>query len=497
MTIDGDFAGLPGNFGYAGARSHGRMSTGLYAAAGEVVNVTFPARIVGQNVYVLIGGHTDSLWGKSTLDRHPRIHRWWLVDNTPMQVGNAFGGSIYIAIAAGATLGQFNVSIEHAVPAPQYVHGVTNIQDWQMYIRANPAPWTELISDHFILTVPSSEIRNLDNPDDVMDFWSEVLQVEHNLSGYTPWPRVERAVFDIQISAGWMHSGYPFMAHTASVAGVVNATQMRSSGDWGMFHELGHNHQWMPSTLPGTTETTCNLYSVKVMTDVVGVNLSQGHSALNTNSRLSRTQTYFQGGSQISQWSVWIALETYLQIQEEFGWEPITQALTAYYNMSNSPSSSDAEFNEWTLQISYSTGYNLAPYHQAWGFPLTQATHAALAHLPVWLTDPPRLAGLYEYDAIIRTNNATNVTNTTALLQFGVYDNGTNSNITVCYGISDGGTTVSLWDVCTQIGVVAVGIQNYSVSNLSAATSYHFRLFGSNSNADSWSEQSRSFTTLS
>ena len=49
------------------------------------------------------------------------------------------------------------------------------------------------------------------------------------------------------------------MAHDLSVAGVVNVSYMSENGDWGMFHELGHNHQWMPSTLPGTTETDATL----------------------------------------------------------------------------------------------------------------------------------------------------------------------------------------------------------------------------------------------
>ena len=104
-----------------------------------------------------------------------------------------------------------------------------------------------------------------------MDWWDQALSMEHELYGFLPWPRVERAVFDAQISAGWMHSGYPFMAHDLSVPGVVNVSQMSEEGDWGMFHELGHNHQWMPSTLPGTTETGCNFASVHLMEDLVGV----------------------------------------------------------------------------------------------------------------------------------------------------------------------------------------------------------------------------------
>ena len=182
-----------------------------------------------------------------------------------MDVGNAFGGNIYVNIEAGSTLGIFDVLISNAVESPSYFHDSTNISDWLLNQRNAPAPWAEIGSELFILTVPSDEVRNLENPDELMDWWDQALSMEHSLYGFTPWPRVERAVFDAQISAGWMHSGYPFMAHDLSVPDVLDLEYMSENGDWGMFHELGHNHQWMPSTLPGNTETSCNFASVYLM----------------------------------------------------------------------------------------------------------------------------------------------------------------------------------------------------------------------------------------
>ena len=493
ISIDGDYEGLPSSFGYAGARADGRMTTGLYAAPGEVVTVTFPDDLVDTGVNVLIGAHTDSLWGKDTISRHPIIYRVWSVSNETIEIGNAWGGPIYIRIPAGSTLGTFDVTIEQAVEAPHYVHGVTNVSDWQDTIRHLPAPWAEIESDQFILSVPSSEIRELDDPDHTMNFWDEALQMEHDLSGFTPWPRVERAVFDIQISAGWMHSGYPFMAHLASVSGVVNGTQMYENGDWGMFHELGHNHQWMPSTLPGTTETTCNLFSVKLMTELVGVDLAEGHSALSSDSRESRTEDYFDGGSDINQWSVWVALETYLQIQEYFGWEPITEALTAYYDMEDPPGDSDAEFNRWVLELSEATNHNLAPFHEAWGFPLTQETKDALLHLPVWVDDPLR-GWVYEYNPIFRNLSAENITASSADLEWDVYDNGTNTVISVCWGATDGGDDRDLWYSCEDIGSSYVGHWSYGIDDLASETTYYFRVVGENNNGDTWSDVA-SFTT--
>lgn len=495
LSISGDFVGIPSGFGYAAAGKCGMMSTGLYAAPGEVVSMTLPASILGQGVRVLIGAHTDTLWGKSTLSRNPDIHRWWDIEDVTTEVGNSFGGPIYICIPRGSTSGDFDVTIDGAVEMPRYVHGETSLADWRMVLRGAPAPMAELESDNFILTVPSSDIRSLEDPDVTMDFWDDALTMEHELSGYAPWGRVERAVFDVQISAGWMHSGYPFMAHLSSVEGVVNGTHMRENGDWGMFHELGHNHQWMPSTLPGTTEATCNLYSAKLMTDLVGIDLGDGHGAMSDSSRQSRTQTYFDDGANIADWSVWTALETYIEVQEAFGWAPITQALSAYYTMpaGDVPSTGDEEFNEWVVQISLATGYNLAPFHSAWGFPLTAQTNASVSHLPLWTTDPLR-GGLFEYDPILRGESASNVTSSSADLEWETYDNGTNTDIEVCWGLVDGGESASAWAQCDVIGTAEVGWYGHHIDGLSPGTTYHFAVRGVNGNGDTWSATA-SFTT--
>ncbi len=54
--------------------------------------------------------------------------------------------------------------------------------------------------------------------------------------------RPERMAHDVDISAGYMHSGYPVM----TFLDVVDSTlvfPMTGPGHWGHFHEFGHNHQ--------------------------------------------------------------------------------------------------------------------------------------------------------------------------------------------------------------------------------------------------------------
>ena len=476
VSVNGDYIGLPSGFGYSGARSHGMMGTGLYAAPGEVVNITVPASLVDQNVRVQIGAHSDSLWNKDEVDRHPKVHRKWVIDSATMQVGNTFGGSIYITFPPDSTFGMANVTIENAVQAPRYIAGETTEQEWNMTQRSLPAPWAELEGEFFILTVPSIEIRSLDSVVELMNWWDTALQMEHNLSGYLPWTRVERAVFDVQISAGWMHSGYPFMAHTVSVPNVVNLSYMSTQGDWGMFHELGHNHQWMAATLPGNTETTCNLFSAYIMTELVGVDLGTGHGAMNDANRETRTEGYFNAGSQISQWSVWTALETHMQIQEEFGWQIYTDTFSQYYNTSmNQPSNDAQEYNSWAARISNETGMNLVPFFQAWGLPINSETFATVDHLPVWNTDPLR-GWVYDYPSLLKGFATSNATTSSTTVHWQNYDNGTDVNQTVCWGLLDGGTVKSAWASCSSQGLANVGDEQMNLTGLVSSSTYSWRI---------------------
>lgn len=484
VSINGTQPGLPSNFGYSGARSSLRMSTGLYAPPGEVITVSASQDVSELGFWILIGAHTDGLWGKDVIKRHSKIYRYWWIENTTTEIGNAFGGPIYAAIPAGSEFGEFDMTISGAVRAPMFVLGETSDFEWIYSERDNPAPWTELVSNNFIMTVPSSEIRNLNNPTELMDWWDQALEMEHELYGYLPWPRVERAVFDAQISAGWMHSGYPFMAHDLSVAGVVNSSYMSENGDWGMFHELGHNHQWMPSTLPGTTETGCNFASVYLMEELVGV---EGHGAVDPAQRESRMRNYFDDGSNIANWSVWIALDTYLIIKEEWDWDPITEALSVYYTLPSAevPVGDTEEFNAWVMHLSNATGYNLAPYHAAWGFPLTQDTFDSLSHLPIWVDDPLR-GEYFVYDAMLRNIGANSTTSSTADFAWETYDNGTNTTLTLYWGTTDMGNQSWVWGNNANLGDSEVGWGEYEVTGLSSGTTYYARVKASNEERDTW-----------
>ena len=121
------------------------------------------------------------------------------------------------------------------------------------------------------------------------------------------------------------------------------------------------------------------------------------------------------------------------------------------------------EFNSWTMHISNSTGYNLAPYHEAWGFPLNPDTFDALSHLPVWVEDPLR-GEYYSYSAILRDVGTSNVSTTSVEINWETYDNGTDVVLKIYYGTSDSGAQVSGWSNSVNVGAIDVGNESYNLA---------------------------------
>lgn len=114
-----------------------------------------------------------------------------------------------------------------------------------------------------------------------------------------------------------MHAGYPVMMHSGSASGLIN-TEVARKGLWGAIHELGHNQQcgvW--EFPPHTTECTCNLWSVYVHEEVLGVQRANAHPAMNPENRQERARGYAKGGRDLKNWSMWVALETYMQVRTE------------------------------------------------------------------------------------------------------------------------------------------------------------------------------------
>ncbi len=393
LTINGTWKGWLSGRGAGGWAAKEMRPTGLYAAPGEVITVTAPGKIVGEGFEVLIGAYGGGLDNRDQWHRYPRLQRRVEIDERTTSISNALGGLITIRVPKDAEEGDLEFTIEGGVEAPLYVHGETDLGDWKSEIRNRPAPWAELASERIIIAIPSDYIRRLNDPDKVMEVWNGIIDtsavlVQVDRDDY----RAERIVFDRQTSAGSMHSSYPVAAHLdRNAEQAVDARSLKEEGNWGFFHEYGHNHQHDLWALPGTGETTCNLWSVYVFEEYIGKDRDNTHNAIRPLDRKQRMNAYFQNGRKFeAEWSMWVALEPYLQVQEEFGWEPFQKVFDEYNRMDREkgPKTQQEKNDQWVIHLSKACNANLAPFWAAWNLPLSESVFTELDDLPPWEDHP-------------------------------------------------------------------------------------------------------------
>jgi hypothetical protein len=306
-----------------------------------------------------------------------------------------FGGLIYIEVpdrmamearrsGAAPTL---SATIEGAVESPHFKLGSTTPDEWRSRIRTLGAPWAELATDKVILTVPASEVRGLDDPAALMTFWDSLVDAASDLRGISrerPFPH--RYVPDVQISAGYMHAGYPIMTHLDASIPMTQLDQMRK-GQWGLFHELGHNHQDPMWTFEGTGEVTCNLWSIYLLEKCCKTTWepsSEGHG-----NRERRWAEYDADGRPFGKWQSdpFLALQMYEQVKNRFGWEPFTAVFRECDRLPRNqrPKDTQDSINQWMVRLSRACGHSLAPFFDAWGVPITDSARAEVKDLPVWM----------------------------------------------------------------------------------------------------------------
>ncbi|XP_075455338.1 TRPM8 channel-associated factor 2 isoform X2 [Ascaphus truei] len=367
-------------------------STGLYLPPGRTATLVFPAWAVGKDLQVQVGCHSDNLSSAEQLCRAPVVVRRWCILGERTLVSCVWGGLLYIIVRAESQLGNVPLIVYGAQQSPTYIQGETCLTSWLETIRHFPSPWAELITENIILTVPSDTIRSLEDPHDLLSLWDKIMIAVTELAMIPPkFPRPERIVTDVQISAGWMHAGYPIMCHLQSVCHLTDLQHMQRVGLWGFIHELGHNEQrkcW--EFPPHTTEATCNLWSVYVHETVLGIPRDQAHSELQPKNRDFRILQFLQNGANLQQWHVWTALETYLQLQEGFGWDPLKRLFSEYQTMSDIKDENTYKMNLWVEKFSQAVQRNLAPFFQAWGWPMQGETCSKVSTFPEWEEDPMR-----------------------------------------------------------------------------------------------------------
>lgn len=358
------------------------VSTGLYAAPGEEITVT--ASMILAGVSVQIGCHSDEIWRLDQWERHPEITTRKALAPPLTRITSPFGGLIYLVVDRTSTLPDQKLTITGAVRSARYVHGQTTREQWQEQLKYS-APWVEIGSDKVIFSVPLADAKKVPDPVALMDLWDRCLDLYSELDGRPLPDRAERIVCDRQISAGYMHSGYPIMTwmdHSIELS--LSVKQLTSAGTWGHWHELGHNHQKDAWTFDGTGEVTCNLYSLYLMQKIAGKTLWD-----RIGGEKQKVQAYLAKGGNFEEWKrePFLALTMYAQLIEAFGWDSMKKYLRSYEgpNAGTMPTTDEEKRDQFMTRYSKVVGKNLAPFFKAWGVPTSAGAQGSVRSLGSWM----------------------------------------------------------------------------------------------------------------
>jgi hypothetical protein len=372
----------------------GWHGSGLYAAPGDVVQVSIPKNATGVGLRIQVGTHTDSLWGAGNWARYPAVTMSVPLTSETTSFASPFGGALFVDVPPDLKSGSVMVTIAHAVAAPRFIRGKTSLAEWKSSIRNAPAPWAELEANRVVLSVPSRVIRDLDDPEALMAYWDSVMENVFALYAAPPRLTPERYCTDLQISNGYMHNGYPIMTFEDVAKTFVTLSDLTSDKGkvWGFYHEMGHNFQRGEWTFDGTGEVTNNLFSLygnEKLNGVTPATYGKAHEAMDPVGSRNRLKQYLDGGAKYDQWQgdPFLALSMYVQLREAFGWESFTKVFASYWTSppADLPKSDLDRRDQWMVRFSKAVGKNLGPFFQAWGVPTSNAARQSIVNLPGWM----------------------------------------------------------------------------------------------------------------
>ena len=368
----------------------GWTSTGLYAAAGDTVTVTIPSSHADKGYAIRIGCHSDTLYHLDTWQRAPDITKSTPLTAAVTKTASAFGGLIYIEVPTrAAQTADMSVIIAGAVPSPLFILGKDDDAKWNNEIKKRPGIWAEMACENLIISFPTSVAKGVNNPTELMTFWQKVVAAQDDVSNQTAErKRPERIVADIQISAGYMHSGYPIMIPTSAAPEMVTYNRLKFPG-WGFYHEIGHNHQRGDFTFNGTGEVTNNVIGMYCYHEVLKKDWLIGHPAISEEARKENLQKIKRAPIK---WQAWksdpfLALTTYIQLMQEFGWDSWRQYLHSFADSSYGPTpkGDDERRDQFLIRYSKITQKNLGPFFDAWGIPVSTQAKAQVSQLAPWM----------------------------------------------------------------------------------------------------------------
>ncbi|XP_063592926.1 accessory colonization factor AcfD-like [Penaeus indicus] len=366
------------------------QATDLYVAEGDICQIILPESLTADQalqITVRVGGYTDVLNPHSsnienkTYKRMPVVSEVFDVFPGVNEIRSQYGGNLIFMYTEGENF-TVDVDVKNVVEAPYFRYGVTSVEEWEA-IKTRDAPHAVLESDKCVLVVPSSDVQELTDPDQLMARYDEVLAMESYAAGFDETEAPPRGKYwlvnDIQIGAGSAHSGFPVMfAH-----GSYHIAKPDIPYDWVVWHELGHNHQqgsyWCRAY---GSESSVNLFSLYIQEQLFDADrLEDMNGYVTAADKVDNGMTFDEG-------DVWDKLVFLMEIKHAFpeGWEMFRQLYKTTRALSDDEAHDIAGSHQLQIDHAYknlskSAGYDLVLTYDRWGLELSEEAKQEIQQL--------------------------------------------------------------------------------------------------------------------
>jgi len=372
--------------------------TGLYLPPGTAVEV----RVASGPAPTLVVGapatHPDAAYST------PRAYALAAGTTTVTDPG---GGMLYLRLTGDGELAVVHFG-PSTVLAPYFLLGLTSEAAFQAQLdeRAG-SPLVELVSPYAMVTVTRESLLRFRSEDHgtLMDTFEAIIRSHADTSGMdatgplhgrgpVPFHLVESPRMPPGAGAYATHG---FTAYPAGYMDRLISVEGLHDRGWGVWHELGHQHQQFPYKPGATTEVTCNIYALSVQRRF---GLPSNLTVQDTAGKDVYDQVFARLGTPdlnfLTAFNLMQKLAQYQQLTLAYGedfWPRVHRLVRAEKPDGGAYDDNALRFHHLMTCASRVSGHDLRGFYRTWGMAVDPRTDAALdpLALPVPPVDPATL----------------------------------------------------------------------------------------------------------
>lgn len=270
---------------------------------------------------------------------------------------------------------------------PFFSLGETSVESFNTQMtQATNAKDVQLVSEKAMVTVSYTMAKKyLGNPEELMKYYDRFLLAQDKVSGITdegkPVNYTDRHLQHfVEVNGGYMYTDQEYMGFHGDAA---LQRLLKTNNGWGAWHESGHQRQQVPWKWGGIKEATVNIYSMAAQKELYGeiTALDKYYPQMYQYLAKDNSEKVFNDLNND------VKMVMFGQLEMIFG-EKFYPRLHQYYRENNIKIASDAEkVQQFILNVSKITGYDMTNYFENWGFNINENIKTEISNYHPLTTD--------------------------------------------------------------------------------------------------------------